>query len=159
MNLSVAANWVEAPLRQFVDEARVQLAVLLHPNGQVLGQYGFARSVDLMTACALSAAIHASSAELGRMVDGKPFAGIHHAGTERQIFLGEVPVNGRVLVLLVVFDDESSLGLVQLFFRDLCAGIAAAAPPTRAGAVPEPALKEDFERKLNRNLAVMFGRA
>ena len=30
MKLSVAENWVEAPLKQFVDEARVQLAVLLN---------------------------------------------------------------------------------------------------------------------------------
>jgi hypothetical protein len=43
VRLTVAANWVEAPLKQFVDEARVQLAVLLHPTGQVLGQFGFAR--------------------------------------------------------------------------------------------------------------------
>ena len=34
MKLSVAENWVEEPLKQFVDEARVQLAVLLNPSGQ-----------------------------------------------------------------------------------------------------------------------------
>jgi hypothetical protein len=39
MKLTVAANWVEAPLKQFVDEARVQLAVLLHPTGQVRGRW------------------------------------------------------------------------------------------------------------------------
>jgi len=67
VRLTVAANWVEAPLKAFVDDARVQLAVLLHPTGQVLGQFGFARSVDVMTACALASATHASSAELGRI--------------------------------------------------------------------------------------------
>jgi hypothetical protein len=156
MRLSVAENWVEAPLKQFVDEARVQLAVLLNRSGQVLGQYGFASSVDVMTACALAAATTASSAELGRLVDGKPFAGLHYAGKVRQIFLGQVPMRRGPLILLAVFDDESSLGLVQLFFAELCASLAAVAP---ADAPAAPALAEDFERELNRNLAVMFGRS
>ena len=156
MRLAVAATWVEAPLKRFVDEARVQLAVLLHPSGQVLGQFGFARSMDVMTACALSAAIHASSAELGKLLEGKPFTGVHYAGKTRQIYLATVPIPGGALVLLAVFDEESSLGLVQLYFREFCAEVAAAAPLASADA---PALGGDFERELNRNLAVMFGRA
>lgn len=156
MRLSVAENWVEAPLKQFVDEARVQLAVLLNRSGQVLGQYGFASSVDVMTACALAAATTASSAELGRLVDGKPFAGLHYAGNVRQIFLGQVPMGSGSLILLTVFDDESSLGLVQLFFAELCASLAAVVQPD---APATPALAEDFERELHRNLAVMFGRS
>ena len=156
MILSVAENWVEAPLKQFVDEARLQLAVLLNRSGQVLGQYGFASSVDVMTACALAAATTASSAELGRLVDGKPFAGLHYAGNVRQIFLGQVPMRRGSLILLAVFDDESSLGLVQLFFAELCASLVAVVQPD---APATPALAEDFERELNRNLAVMFGRS
>jgi hypothetical protein len=156
MKLSVAENWVEAPLKQFVDEARVQLAVLLNPSGQVLGQFGFTSSVDVMTACALAAATTASSAELGRQVDGRPFSGLHYAGNVRQIFLGQVPMGTGSLILFTVFDDESSLGLVHLFFAELCATVAGITPP----APPvTPALAEDFERELNRNLAVMFGRA
>jgi hypothetical protein len=107
-----------------------------------------------MTACALAAATTASSAELGRLVDGKPFSGLHYVGKVRQIFLGQVAM--RSLILLAVFDDESSLGLVQLFFRKLSVDLAAVAP---ASGPSLPALADDFERELNRNLAVMFGRA
>jgi len=156
MRLSVAEHWVETPLRQFVDDARVQLAVLLNPSGQVLGQFGFANSVDVMTACALAAATTASSGELGKQVDGKPFSGLHYAGKVRQIFIGHVPAPSGLLILLTVFDDESSLGLVQLFFAELSASLVAAMP---AAAPAAPALAEDFERELNRNLDSMFGRA
>jgi hypothetical protein len=156
MKLSVAENWVEAPLKQFVDEARVQLAVLLNPSGQVLGQYGFTSSVDVMTACALAAATTASSAELGRQLDGRPFSGLHYAGKVRQIFLGQVPTGKNTLILFTVFDEESSLGLVQLFFAELCTALATVVQPdVPAGA----ALGADFERELNRNLSVMFGRS
>jgi hypothetical protein len=156
MKLSVAESWVEAPLKQFVNEARVQLAVLLNPSGQVLGQFGFASSVDVMTACALAAATTASSAELGRQVEGRPFSGLHYAGRVRQIFLGQVPMKSTPLILLAVFDEESSLGLVQVFFGELCAALAGAVQPEAPTA---PALAQDFERELNRNLSVMFGRS
>jgi len=157
MKISVAAGWVETPLKQFVDDARVEIAVLLHSGGQVLGQYGFARSIDVMTACALASAIHASASELGRQLEGAPFGVLHYMGRERQIFLGAIPAQGSVLLLLAVFDRESSLGLVQLFLEEFKARVAAAAPVVSPDQ--PPALAENFERDLNRNLAQLFGRA
>jgi hypothetical protein len=157
VKVSVVAGWVESPLKQFVDDARVEIAVLLHPDGQVLGQYGFARSIDVMTACALGSAIHASASELGRQLEGKPFNALHYTGRDRQIFLGAIPAQGSVLLLLAVFDRESSLGLVQLFLEEFKARVAASAPPPLTDQ--PPALAENFERDLNQNLAQLFGRA
>ena len=66
-------GWIEQPLLRFVDDARVRLALVLEPSGRVLAQHGFTRSVDVMSACALAAAIQASAGELGSMLDGAPF--------------------------------------------------------------------------------------
>ena len=156
MKLQVAADWVEGPLKALVSDARVEIAVLMHPTGQVLGQYGFARSVDVVTACALGAAIHASSSELGRQLDGKPFVGMHYAGPTKQIFLAPVPIADGLLLLLAVFDEESSLGLVQLFFKEFSTAVARVAPEYKGA---EAALATDFEGELNKNLAAMFGRS
>jgi hypothetical protein len=155
VKLQVAADWVEAPLKAFVNDARAEIAVLMHPSGQVLGQFGFTRSVDVVTACALGAAIYASSGELGRQMQGKPFTVMHYAGPTKQIFLAPVETPGGTLLLLAVFDDESSLGLVQLYFGEFGAAAAKVAP-VLAGA--ETALASDFEQELNKNLAAMFGR-
>src|SRR5437764_2626888 len=87
MNIAVVEEWVEAPLRRFVEDARARMALLLHPSGQVLAQAGFTRAVDVMTACALAAAVHATAGELGRQVDGQAFRGLHHAGEGKQLFL------------------------------------------------------------------------
>ena len=156
MNVQVSEPWVEAPLRQFLDDARVRIAVLMHPSGQVLGQSGFGRSTDVMTACALAAAINASAAELGRQLDGKPFGGLHYAGQSQQLFLGGVPTARGGLLLLTVFDESSSLGLVQVFFEEFRQRIKAVAP---ADDPSGGALATDFEGELNRNLAALFGRA
>ena len=155
--IAVVEDWVEEPVRRFVDDARVVLALLLYPSGQVMAQHGFARAVDVMSACALAAAIHASSGELGKQLDGAPFSGMHHAGQARQIFLAQAPTPRGPLVFLTVFDRESSLGLVRLYFEEFVAALAAAAPP--APEHQEPVLAANFERELDHNLAALFGRA
>jgi predicted regulator of Ras-like GTPase activity (Roadblock/LC7/MglB family) len=152
----VAEAWVEAPLQRFVDDARVQFALLLHPSGQVLGQFGFTRAVDVMAACALGAAIHASAGELGRELDGHPFRELYHSGRDRQVYIAEAPTAQGALVLLTAFDAESSLGLVQVYFRELRDALREAAPPAVESG---PALDGNFEHDLNRSLAVLFGRA
>jgi hypothetical protein len=156
-NITVVESWIEGPLKQFVSDASAELALLLHPSGQVLAQHGFARAVDVMTACALAAGIHASSGELGRLLDGRPFRGLHHVGRERQIFLAEALSPRGSYIFLTVFGSESSLGLVRLYFDELVKSLTAAAPKDAAPVVP--ALAEHFERDLNHNLAVLFGRA
>jgi predicted regulator of Ras-like GTPase activity (Roadblock/LC7/MglB family) len=156
MRAQVAEVWVEVPLQRFVNDARVLFALLLHPSGRVLGQYGFTRAVDVMAACALGAAIHASAAELGRALDGRPFRQLYHAGRERQVFLAEANAGGSSFVFLTVFDAGSSLGLVQIYFREFCARVREAAPAAECGT---PASAASFERDLDRNLAILFGRA
>jgi len=153
---AVVEPWIETPLRQFVDDAQVLLALILTPSGQVLGQHGFSRAIDVMSACALAAAIQASSAELGRQLQGKPFGGLHHAGAARQMFLAAADTRRGQLLCLTVFDEATSFGLVQIYFAELANRLAAAAP-TPAG--PPPAvLAETFEQDLDRNLALLFRR-
>jgi hypothetical protein len=156
MSVMAVEPWVEAPLRKFVEEARTVLALLLHPSGQVIAQFGFARAVDVMSACALAAAIHASAGELGRQLDGRAFRGLHHAGRDRQLYLAEATTPRGAFIFLTVFDRESSLGLVRLYFDEFCKNLAAAAPA--APRREEPVLEEKFEQELNRNLAALFGR-
>ncbi len=156
MRTHVAEPWVEAPLQAFVDDAHALFALLLHPNGQVMGQFGFTRAVDVMAACALAAAIHASAGELGRELEGKPFRELYHAGRERQIFIGDVPTTHHQFVFLTVFDAESSLGLVRIYFQEFCALLEHAQPPL---LVEAPINEASLEQDLNRNLAILFGRA
>ena len=156
MRTHVAEPWVEAPLQHFVDDARVLFALLLHPSGQVLGQFGFTRAVDVMAACALAAGIHASAGQLGRELDGKPFRELYHAGRERQIFIGEVRTPRDAFIFLTAFGDDSSLGLVRVFFAALSTRLAAAVPARPAGA---PLAAASLEKDLAHSLAVLFGKA
>ena len=147
--------WVEEPLSTFVKDAGVRLALLLLPSGQVMAQYGFTRALDVMSACALAAAIFASSGEIGKLLSGKKFSALH-AGGNPQFFLAEAQTARGPYIFLTVFDQESSLGLVRVFYDEFKARLAAATPPPVS---QEPVLESNFEGELNRNLAVLFGRA
>jgi len=155
MNVAAVESWIEAPLRRFVDDARARLAVLLHPSGQVMAQAGFTRDVDVMAACALAAAAHATSGELGRRLDGRAFRGVHYAGAARQLFLSALELPRGTVVCLTVFDETSSLGLVRLYFEEMRRELVAATPAAVASRVA-PMLAADFETELNRNLAALF---
>ena len=157
MTTAVVEPWVEAPLQTFLRESGAVIALLLHPSGQVMAQHGFARAVDVMSACALAAAIHASSGELGKRLDGRAFTELHHAGTTRGMYLTETETPRGILLLLAVFDAATSLGIVRLYAEEFGTALAAAAPALPV--VREPALATNFERDLNRNLASLFGRA
>jgi len=156
MSIAVVERWVEGPLKRFVDDAQVVLALLLTPSGQVLAQHGFTRAVDVMSACALAAAIHASSTELGRQLQQAPFAVLHHAGRRRQLFMTSTAAGATTYVFLTVFDEASSFGLVQLYYAEFAERLTAAAPAPVAA--PQDVLAENFEQDLNRNLALLFGR-
>ena len=154
--ISVAEAWIEAPLKRFVDDARVTFALLIYPSGQVLGQSGFSRAVDVMSAAALAAGIYATVRELGRTLDGKAFRDVVHAGAKRRLYLAEATTPRGPCLLLTVFDEQSSLGLVQLYFEELRAALAQTKVQVPDAA---PMLDENFEVELNRNLAMLFGRA
>ncbi len=149
--MSATVTGFSEPLRAFVHDARVQLALVLEASGQVLAQHGFTRSLDVMSACSLAAAIHASAAELGRELGATAFGPLHHAGDARQLFLAPVQCGGRTILLLAVFDGASSLGMVRLFWAEFARRVGdAATPRVRVQA-------SEFERDLERNLEALFG--
>jgi hypothetical protein len=150
-----AHAWTEPALRRFVQDARVRYAVLLHPSGLVLGQHGFTHAVEVMAACALAAGIRASAGALGIELCGQPFRELYHGGRERHIHLAEVQTPRGPHVLLSVFDGESSLGIVQLFFDAFALELTRAAPPLESGEIANPA---EFESELQRSLESVFQR-
>ena len=148
--------WVNAPLDRFLVESSARVALLMTASGQVVAQHGFTRSIDVMTAAALGAGIVASTDELARQLGSRQFGSLVHQGARQQVFLAAFDIPRGRWIGLVVFDGDSTVGLVQLFFDRLVAELAAAAPAATPEA-PRP-LAETFERDLNASLRALFGR-
>lgn len=149
---AVSAAWLDQPLRRFVQDSRVQRAIVLRTDGKVLGQFGFQSSAEVKTACALAAAINASGRALGKELDGRPFLGLHQGGRSQGVFMGSCTAGGRDCLLLAAFDRESTLGLVRLYFGEFRDSLGGA-----EGAAIRHEQPLDLESDLNSSLDALFG--
>jgi predicted regulator of Ras-like GTPase activity (Roadblock/LC7/MglB family) len=152
LNLLTAA--LKVPMRDFVRESRVRICILVNGAGQVLSQHGFTRNYEIVNVAALAAAANASARALGDLTGSGRWKHLHHAGKERQLFLAPFKTPVEELILVAIFDGESSLGLVQLFFDRLA---------TNVHSLPQFGIERgstdavSFEKDLEAGLQGMFG--
>jgi predicted regulator of Ras-like GTPase activity (Roadblock/LC7/MglB family) len=106
-------------MKDFVLQSRVRIAVLINHSGQVLAHHGFTRAYDMANVATLAAATHSSSQALAELTGAGRWLHLHHAGESKQLFLAPFRTGAEELVLVAIFDQESTLGLVQLFFDRL----------------------------------------
>jgi hypothetical protein len=147
--------WVAQPLNEFLAESSARLVLIMTSSGQVIAQHGFTRALDVMSAAALGAGIVASAQELARTISWPAFSTMVHQGARQGHFLARFDTPQGVWIGLVVFGQETTLGLVQLFFQRLISDLRAAAPPR---SDKQEVLAADFERDLNASLRTLFGR-
>lgn len=153
--MRVIEPWVAAPLQGFLDDSSARLTLLMTSSGQVIAQDGFTRSVDVMAAAALGAAIMASTDAIAEVMSTSPFGVVLHQGPKQSLLLRAFTTPRGRWIGLVVFGSETSVGLVQLFFDVLAGELARVAPlePTSRAV-----LAENFEHELNASLRSLFGR-
>jgi predicted regulator of Ras-like GTPase activity (Roadblock/LC7/MglB family) len=153
--MRVLESWVSDPLAEFLRESGARLTLVMTSSGQVIAQHGFTRSVDVMSAAALGAGILATTGEIARMLnvtDG--FGAVVHQGDRQGVWLAGFDTPRGRWIALVVFGQESSLGLVRLFFARFAQQIRAAAP----ALIPvRDVLAEGFEIELDSSLRALFG--
>ena len=140
---------LKPPIAEFVKESRVRMTLLINGSGQVLAQHGFTRSYEVMNVASLAAAAHASARALAELTAAKRWTHLHHAGRERQLFLAPIKTPAAELILVSIFDSDSSLGLVQLFFERLTQQVAALPAFQHQFA---PGTQQSFEKDLEAGL-------
>jgi predicted regulator of Ras-like GTPase activity (Roadblock/LC7/MglB family) len=144
---------LRAPVNAFIHDSRARIALIVNRSGQVLAQHGFTSSYETMNVASLAAAAHASSQALAELLNTRRWKHLHHAGVKRHMFLALLDTPLEPLILVVIFDEQSSLGLVELFFDRLSASVAAL-PQLRN--VRRSADAVSFERDLEAGLDRVF---
>ncbi|HEX6939403.1 MAG TPA: roadblock/LC7 domain-containing protein [Longimicrobiales bacterium] len=124
-DLSHLIEALREPVRAFVRDARIRVALLVSSSGQLLAQHGFSRGYEVANVASLAAAAHASARALADMTGAGPWTYLHQVGKQRQLFLAPFATPAEELILVAIFDDDSSLGLVLLYFDDFARRIAA----------------------------------
>jgi predicted regulator of Ras-like GTPase activity (Roadblock/LC7/MglB family) len=153
-DLAQFAGALAGPVERFSREAALRLVLLINESGQVLAQRGFARALDVMGVAALGAGIHASSQALAILLGEGGFRHLHQGGASTQVFIGPFRTPAEDLIAIAVFGEDSSLGLVQVFFADFAREVAAL--PGWAEARPTEDARQ-FEHDLEAGLETLFG--
>jgi predicted regulator of Ras-like GTPase activity (Roadblock/LC7/MglB family) len=93
------------------DESNARLAFLLDKNGQHIACSGSLDGVDPTALASLTAGNVAATEGLAALVGEDEFPSLFHEGREENLFISVV---SRRVILLLAFDEHSSLGLVRL---------------------------------------------
>ena len=92
-------------------ECNAKVVFLVDKNGQQIAANGDLKSIDTTALASLAAGNVAATDSLARLIGEKEFSVLFHEGERDNLHISVV--GGRV-ILVVIFDERSSLGLVRL---------------------------------------------
>lgn len=92
-------------------EANAKVVFLGDKNGQLIACTGQVQNLDTTSLASLMAGQIAAAGGIARLINEKEFTQIFHEGERDNIHISIVA--GRV-ILVIIFDNRSSLGLVRL---------------------------------------------
>mgnify|MGYP001073355281 CR=1 FL=1 len=100
-----------ALIERLLREANAKVIFLVDKDGQLIAATGETAHLDTTSLASLTAGNIAATGGLARLIGEKEFSILFHEGEKDNIHLSIV--GGRV-ILVVIFDQRSSLGLVRL---------------------------------------------
>ena len=102
---------VLAVTQRLVKDANAKGVFIVDRNGQLISEAGEMRGVDTTSLASLTAGSVAATGGLAKIVGEEEFPVHFHQGQRDNLHM--TLIAGRI-ILVVVFDDRSSLGLVRL---------------------------------------------
>ena len=95
-------------------DANARVVYVIDKNGQLIASNGESEQLDGTSLASLVAGETAATGGLAKLMGEKEFSTLFHEGERRHLHI--TLVDGRV-ILVVIFDNRSSLGLVRLRVR------------------------------------------
>jgi len=102
---------VNRVISRLLKEANAKVIFLVDKNGQLIAGVGETESIDTTSLASLTAGNIAATGGLAKLIGEKEFSILFHEGEKDNLHISIV--GGRV-ILVVLFDGRSSLGLVRL---------------------------------------------
>ena len=98
-------------LKRLRHDANARAVFLIDKNGQQIASVGEIEDFDTTSLASLTAGNVAATDSLAKMIGEREFSVLFHEGQQDHIHISIVASRS---ILLVIFDDRSSLGLVRL---------------------------------------------
>jgi predicted regulator of Ras-like GTPase activity (Roadblock/LC7/MglB family) len=102
---------LQEALRRLRQEANAKAVFLIDKNGQQIAAAGEIEQFDTTSLASLTAGNVAATDGLAKLIGEREFSVLFHEGQQDHIHISIV---AKRAILVVIFDDRSSLGLVRL---------------------------------------------
>ena len=103
---------------QLHHDSNAKAILVIDKNGQTIATAGEVDSLDITSLSSLTAGNVAATGGIASLLAEKEFAGQFHEGEKTNVHISIV---GQRVILVVLFDERSSLGLVRLRVRKAAA--------------------------------------
>lgn len=112
---------IDALIHKMLKGAEAKCALLVDKDGHLITRAGFTHSLDTTALAALLAGSFASTKEIARLVGEPEFSVLFHQGKKDHIHMCLV---GERSILVVIFDDRTTIGMVRLYARETAIELA-----------------------------------
>src|SRR5213596_575839 len=125
-----AASWsfsendfqqIQAQLQAFLKESNARCALLVDRTGQLVATVGEQPKFDPTTFATLTAADFSANDQLAKLIGENDFNSLFHQGEKESMYLADV---ARRVILVVLFDNRTTLGLVRLKMKEVVTELA-----------------------------------
>ncbi|MDH5492379.1 MAG: roadblock/LC7 domain-containing protein [Myxococcales bacterium] len=107
-------NQIQVIVNRLVQEANAESVFIIDKNGQEIAKAGQTDDLDTTSLASLTAGNIAATGGIAKLLSEKEFTTQFHEGERANIHITLV---GNRVILVVIFDSKTSLGLVRLRVR------------------------------------------
>ncbi|UCE78061.1 MAG: roadblock/LC7 domain-containing protein [Nitrospiraceae bacterium] len=102
---------IDQELQKLYQQTNAKVVFLVDKNGQLIASAGETHDIDTTSLASLTAGNIAATGGIARLLGEKEFSILFHEGEIDNIHMSLI---GQRVILVVIFDKRSSLGLVRL---------------------------------------------
>ena len=102
---------IDEELQKLHQQTNAKVVFLVDKNGQLIASAGETQDLDTTSLASLTAGNIAATGGIARLLGEKEFTILFHEGEKDNIHISLI---GQRVILVVIFDSRSSLGLVRL---------------------------------------------
>ena len=105
---------IQAVCERLYRDANAKAVLLIDKNGQLIAESGDTAGIDTTSLSSLTAGNVAATGGIASLLKEREFSGQFHEGEHISVHISLV---AQRVILVILFDDRSSLGLVRLRVR------------------------------------------
>lgn len=138
-------------LQRFLFDSNARCALLVDRSGQLVTFAGDRPAFDVTAFATLTAADFSANDQLARLIGESDFNTLFHQGEKESMLLADV---ARRVILVALFDNRTTLGLVRLKMRaivdDIGRLVERSLQRSHPGSASRPPLLADVDDEIDR---------